>query len=55
MTMSRSIEYQCEHCGGIFNLPPFTAVTAPHMMGKKLVKCPRCGMTAWVSPIRRDR
>lgn len=27
---------------------------APHAMGKKLVKCPCCGVTAWVDHVSND-
>ncbi len=55
MAMSRSVQYQCDNCGGIFSLSPFIAVAAPHMMGKKFVRCPRCGIVSWVSPMHRER
>ncbi len=55
MATSRSVKYQCENCGGIFGLSPFFAIAAPHMMGKKFVRCPRCGIVSWVSPMHRER
>lgn len=45
--------YTCESCGNVFSLPPLTASLAPHRMGQKWVRCPRCGVRSWATPVLR--
>lgn len=53
--MNRRFDYQCGYCGEIFSLPTVDAIFAPHMMGKKLVTCPRCGQRTWASLVPKGK
>jgi DNA-directed RNA polymerase subunit RPC12/RpoP len=48
-------DYQCGNCGQTFSLTPFAAAVAPHRFGgRKLVRCPHCGVRSWVSPVPKQ-
>ena len=47
--------YRCTKCGNIFGLSLWEAALAPHVMEGRLVKCPKCGNRAWVTPVRKRR
>lgn len=48
-----NFDYQCGFCGRIFSLTIWQAVAAPHMMWRKLMRCPHCGNMAWATPVRK--
>lgn len=49
-------DWRCEKCGRIFSLSPFVAALMPHSFGgRKLAKCPDCGVRSWVSPVPKSR
>lgn len=45
----RYFEYQCGKCEEKFTLPILKAILSVHFMGRKYVKCPKCGKWGWVS------
>jgi DNA-directed RNA polymerase subunit RPC12/RpoP len=48
-------DWQCGNCGNTFHLSPLTATLMPHSFGgRKLAKCPNCGVRSWVSPVRKQ-
>lgn len=48
-------DYQCCNCGHAFSLTPLAASVAPHRFGGgKFVKCPRCGVRSWASPVPKQ-
>lgn len=48
-------DYQCDKCGRTFSLAPLAASVAPHRFGgSKFVRCPRCGVRSWVSPVPKQ-
>lgn len=49
--VGKNVQYQCGKCGEKFDISPAKAVLAPHAMGNKLVRCPRCGEVSWVTPV----
>ena len=49
--MGRHYDFQCEQCGNKFSLSLRAAVLAPHAMGKKWVRCPRCGHRGWAGRV----
>ena len=52
--IARHFEYECNNCGNRFSLSLLAGVLAPHAMGKKWVRCPRCGRRSWVYPVPRN-
>lgn len=52
--MNKNFDYQCGNCGAKFSISPIMGAFAPHSMGRKLVKCPKCGVTAWASRVPKD-
>ncbi len=52
--LNKSFDYECENCGKKFSVPPFISVLTPHIMGRKLVKCPYCGKRTWAKRVRKD-
>ena len=44
-------DYHSEKCGNKIHLSLGQAAFSPKAMGRKMVKCPRCGSTGWVSPV----
>ena len=43
--------YQCDECGEKISLSVWAGALAPHSMGKKWVKCPKCGRMGWATPV----
>lgn len=51
-TVASRYNWQCGNCGHTFSLSPFAAALMPHRFGgRKLAKCPNCGVRSWVSPV----
>ena len=53
ITRNKSRNYRCDKCGKEFPLSSTEAILAPHSFGKKLVKCPQCGGSGWVTPVSK--
>jgi hypothetical protein len=51
--MNRNFDYQCANCDEVFSLSLSQAMLAPHFLGRKLVRCPRCGKISWAAPVRK--
>jgi len=51
---TKNYDYKCGKCGERFTLPLWKAVLAPHSMGRKLVKCPKCGRRGWAAPVPKE-
>ncbi len=49
--INRNYDYQCQNCGAVFSLSTFQAFVLPHMMGRKLVRCPVCGQMTWAERV----
>ena len=49
--IARNFEYKCPNCGNRFSLSLFAGALSPHAMGRKWVRCPRCGKRSWVYPV----
>jgi DNA-directed RNA polymerase subunit RPC12/RpoP len=48
-------DWRCENCGHTFSLSPLVAILMPHSFGgRKLAKCPNCGVRSWVSPVPKQ-
>ena len=48
-------DWRCGSCGHTFSLSPFAAALLPHSFGgRKLAKCPHCGVRSWVTPVRKS-
>lgn len=50
---TRQYDYRCGNCGNVFSLSPLAASLAPHRMGQKWVRCPRCGVRSWATPVAK--
>jgi DNA-directed RNA polymerase subunit RPC12/RpoP len=49
---TRRFNWQCGNCGHVFSLSPVSAALMPHSFGgRKLARCPNCGVRSWVSPV----
>lgn len=44
-------DYRCARCGTVFSSSAFAAVFAPHLGGKKRLRCPSCGARTWTSRV----
>ncbi|EGW41991.1 hypothetical protein DOT_0051 [Desulfosporosinus sp. OT] len=53
--LTRYFEYQCGKCQGKFDLPILKAILSIPIMGRKYVKCPKCGKWGWVSLIPKGK
>ena len=51
--INRSFDYECAECGARFSLSFWQAALSPHMMGRKLVRCPECGSRGWAAATRK--
>jgi hypothetical protein len=47
--VSKNFDYQCANCGTRLNPSALAVALAPHMFGKKLLRCPNCGKTTWAA------
>jgi len=47
---SRS-HFVCPKCGAAFKAGIATFMLTPHMMGKRLVRCPNCNNTEYMAPV----
>lgn len=48
-------DWRCENCGYTFGLSPLVAAVMPHSFGgRKLARCPSCGVRSWVSPVPKQ-
>lgn len=55
LLFARRYDWRCQNCGHVFSLSPLTATLMPHSFGgRKLAKCPSCGVRSWVSPVRKQ-
>ncbi|MDQ7095211.1 hypothetical protein REC12_16560 [Desulfosporosinus sp. PR] len=52
--LNKKFDYQCGNCGGKFSISPIMGTLAPHSMGRKLVKCPKCGVTSWATRVPKN-
>jgi DNA-directed RNA polymerase subunit RPC12/RpoP len=53
--MAAKFDYQCGKCGHRFRLGPLAGAIAPHRpVGRKWIRCPKCGSFSWASPVQRD-
>ncbi len=49
---SAAFDYRCDSCGETFSLSPLAGAIAPHrLVGRKWIRCPRCGSFSWVTPV----
>lgn len=49
-------DWRCESCGHVFSVSPLAAALLPHRFGgRKLAKCPSCGVRSWVTPVPKQR
>jgi len=45
-------DWRCGNCGHTFSLSPVAATLMPHSFGgRKLARCPNCGVRSWVTPV----
>jgi ribosomal protein S27AE len=49
--ISSNFDYQCGNCGEVLSVSTMQAMFVPHSMGRKLLKCPKCGHTTWATPV----
>jgi ribosomal protein S27AE len=48
-------DWQCGNCGHVFSISPAAAALMPHRpVGRKLARCPNCGVRSWVSPVPKQ-
>jgi hypothetical protein len=53
--VSKNFDCQCANCGTRFNPSALGIALAPHMFGKKLLRCPNCGKTTWAAAIPKQQ
>ena len=49
--VNRSSDYACPSCGARFSPSSLGAMLSPHMMGRRLLRCPQCGASGWASRV----
>jgi hypothetical protein len=48
-------DWKCGNCGHTFSLSPLAAALLPHSFGgRKLAKCPNCGVRSWATPVPKQ-
>jgi hypothetical protein len=48
-------DWRCESCGHTFSISPVAAALMPHRpVGRKLARCPNCGVLSWASPVPKQ-
>jgi DNA-directed RNA polymerase subunit RPC12/RpoP len=43
--------YRCANCGHEFEISPRRDFLSPHILNKKLLKCPGCGTRTWATGV----
>lgn len=53
--LARRYNWRCANCGQTFSLSPLKAALLPHRFGgRKLARCPHCGVRSWVTPVPKE-
>jgi DNA-directed RNA polymerase subunit RPC12/RpoP len=53
--VNRTVDYECPSCGARFSPSAAGAVLTPHMLGRRLMRCPACGVVGWASMVPKGR
>jgi predicted RNA-binding Zn-ribbon protein involved in translation (DUF1610 family) len=48
---AKNTAYICPNCGYIFTISTRKDFLSPHMIDKKLLRCPKCGESSWCKAI----
>jgi|GEM_PF-2625452 len=52
---SRRVHFQCPACGSSFKVSGLILAISPHSMGMQLIRCPKCHMQSYLTPISDDK